>query len=79
MDAEFIKLQNVTLNYDFGENILNRISFIKSMNLYLSMENVGVIWTNSPVYEHGWDPELGVNNVDYPLPFTTALGLNIKF
>ncbi|MEP3839207.1 MAG: TonB-dependent receptor [Algibacter sp.] len=79
VDAEFIKLQNVTLNYDFGENILNRFSFIKSMNLYLSMENIGVVWTNSPVYDYGWDPELGVNNVDYPLPFTTALGLNIKF
>lgn len=79
VDAEFIKLQNVTLNYDFGSNILDKISFIKSMNMYLSMENVGVVWTNSPVYDYGWDPELGVNTVDYPLPFTTAVGLNIKF
>lgn len=79
VDAEFIKLQNVTLNYDFGQGILDKISFIKSMNMYLSMENVGVIWTNSPVQEYGWDPELGVNNIDYPLPFTTAVGLNIKF
>tara|TARA_R110002126_G_scaffold22865_6_gene81100 strand:- start:8772 stop:12236 length:3465 start_codon:yes stop_codon:yes gene_type:complete len=79
VDAEFIKLQNVTLNYDFGNEILDRIGFIKNMSFYLSMENVGVVWTNSPIYEFGWDPELGVNTIDYPLPFTTAMGLNIKF
>ncbi|SFD52611.1 TonB-linked outer membrane protein, SusC/RagA family [Algibacter lectus] len=79
IDAEYIKLQNITLNYDFGQDILSKISFIKSMNLYVSAENLGVIWTNSPLYDSGWDPELGVSAVQYPLPFTTAVGLNIKF
>ncbi|MDO7172657.1 SusC/RagA family TonB-linked outer membrane protein [Mariniflexile sp. AS56] len=79
IDAEYIKLQNVTLNYDFDQKILSKLSFIKSMNIYLSMENLGVVWTNSPVFDEGWDPELGVSNVDYPLPFTTAIGLNVKF
>ncbi|MBU2998009.1 SusC/RagA family TonB-linked outer membrane protein [Cellulophaga baltica] len=79
VDAEFVKLQNITLNYDFSQKLLQNISFIKSLNIYLSMENVGVVWTNSPVYEHGWDPELGINTIDYPLPFTTAIGLNVKF
>lgn len=79
VDAEFIKLQNVTLNYDFNKTLLDKVPFIKSMNMYFSMENIGVIWTNSPVYDDGWDPELGINNVDYPLPFTSSLGVNIKF
>lgn len=79
VDAEFIKLQNITLNYNFNKKGLDKIPFIKSINMYFSMENVGVVWTNSPIFDHGWDPELGVNNVDYPLPLTSSLGINIKF
>lgn len=79
VDAEFIKLQNITINYDFNKNFLDKIGFIKNMNIYFSMENLGVVWTNSPVYEHGWDPELGVNTIDYPLPLTSSIGLNVKF
>ncbi|GAA3646926.1 SusC/RagA family TonB-linked outer membrane protein [Flavivirga jejuensis] len=79
VDAEYIKLHNITLNYDFGKEILRKISFIKSLNVYLSAENLGVVWTNSPVFKKGWDPELGINAVNYPLPFTSAIGLNVKF
>ncbi|MEI6865055.1 SusC/RagA family TonB-linked outer membrane protein [Flavicella sp.] len=79
IDSEYIKLQNITLNYDFDKTILDKVPFVKSMNMYVSAENLGVIWTNSPLYDNGWDPELGVSAVRYPLPFTTAIGLNIKF
>jgi TonB-linked SusC/RagA family outer membrane protein len=79
IDAEYIKCQNITLNYDFGQGILTKIGFVQSMNMYVSAENLGVIWTNSPLYDSGWDPELGVSSVDYPLPFTLAVGLNVKF
>ncbi|RTE55088.1 SusC/RagA family TonB-linked outer membrane protein [Arenibacter aquaticus] len=78
-DNEYIKLQNVTLSYDFGKKLLDRISFVDKLNLVLSLENVGTIWTNSPAYDYGWDPELGVGLLDYPLPMTTSLGLNVRF
>lgn len=79
IDAEYVKLQNLTLNYTFGKKVLDKIAFINALSIYTSVENIGVIWTNSPLYEHGWDPELGVSNVNYPLALTTSFGLNIKF
>ena len=79
IDAEYLKLQNITLNYDFSNEVLDKLSFIKAMNLYVSAENIGVIWTNSELFDQGWDPELGVNAVDSPLAFTTSIGINIKF
>ncbi len=80
IDAEYIKLQNITLNYNFSQSTLNRLGgVVKSMNMYVSAENLGVIWTNSPLYDSGWDPELGVGSVKYPISFTMAVGLNVKF
>ena len=78
-DNEFIKLQNVTLAYDLSKKTLERLNFIKGLKLALSVENVGTVWTNSPVRKYGWDPELGVGAVDYPLPVTTSLSVNVKF
>ncbi|MEQ6120369.1 TonB-dependent receptor [Reichenbachiella sp. MALMAid0571] len=76
---EFIKLQNITLSYDFGSKMLDKLKFVRGLNLIVSIENIGTMWTNSPAYEYGWDPELGVGSVDYPLPFTTSFGINVKF
>lgn len=78
IDAEYLKLQNITLNYQLGQQVLENISFIKALSVFVSAENLGVIWTNSPLYEQGWDPELGNDAVDYPLPFTTSFGINVK-
>jgi len=78
-DNEFIKFQNITLGYEFDRELLQRIGFLSGLNFSLSFENLGTVWTNSPVRENGWDPELGIGNVDYPLPFTTSLGINLKF
>jgi len=72
---EFIKLQNITIGYNLKKAL--NIKQLKSVNINLSMENLGVIWTNSPVYKYGWDPEVVTGNFSYPLPLTTSLGLNI--
>jgi len=76
---EYVKLQNITLSYSFSTSMIERLRFVQGLDLSLSVENLGTVWTNSPAYEYGWDPELGVGNVDYPLPLTTSFGLNIKF
>ncbi len=78
-DNEFIKLQNVTLAYSFNNNLLSGLRFVNGLDLMLSVENLGVMWTNNPIFDSGWDPELGAGNVDYPLPVTTSFGLNVKF
>jgi TonB-linked SusC/RagA family outer membrane protein len=80
IDSEYIKCQNITLNYNFGQGLLTRLGgVIKTMNVYVSAENVGVIWTNNPLYDDGWDPELGMGSIKYPMPFTLAAGLSVKF
>ena len=80
IDSEYIKCKNITLNYDFGKGILNKFrGAVKSMNMYVSAENVGVIWTNNPLHDDGWDPESGMGSITYPMPFTLAVGLNVKF
>lgn len=78
-DNEFIKIQNITLSYDFGQSILDKLNAFEALNISLSMENVGTVWTNSPTRPNGWDPELSVGYVEYPLPFTTSISVNVKF
>jgi TonB-linked SusC/RagA family outer membrane protein len=76
---EFIKLQNVTLSYDLDKKTLDKLKFIRALRLTCSVENVGTLWTNSPVRKYGWDPELGVGTVRYPQPVITSLSDNVKF
>ncbi len=78
-DNEFIKMQNLTVGYDLTEAVSASFKGIKAVSLNLSFENLGVIWTNSPLYEYGWDPEVATGTYSYPLPFTTSVGLNITF
>lgn len=78
-DNEFIKMQNVTLSYDFAQSIIEKLKIVKGLGVLISIENIGTVWTNSPVFDYGWDPELGVGSVDYPLPLTFSLGINVKF
>jgi len=59
--------------------LLRQLGFLSSLNLTLSIENIGTIWTNSPISDSGWDPELGAGLVQYPLPVTTSIGLNVGF
>ncbi|MCT4646685.1 MAG: TonB-dependent receptor [Carboxylicivirga sp.] len=75
----YIKLKNINLSYTFDEKVLERLRIISSLQLFVSVENLGVIWTNNPAHDSGWDPELGTGNFRYPLPLTTALGINVSF
>jgi len=71
-DASFVRLQNVTLGYDFG-------SLVKAgtnLNVTLAAQNLLLLTSYS-----GLDPEraTGVDSNFYPLPRTVTLGLNLGF
>ncbi|MEM7374824.1 MAG: TonB-dependent receptor [Bacteroidota bacterium] len=75
----YIKLKNVNLSYTFNRNLLEKLKLVSGLDVYVSVENIGVLWTNNPSFDTGWDPELGTGTFRYPLPLTTAFGANIKF
>ncbi|HZK60600.1 MAG TPA: hypothetical protein VFC41_00900, partial [Anaerovoracaceae bacterium] len=51
-DRSFVRLQDVSLSYRFGNNILNNLG-IESLQVYLSGKNL-YTWTKW----EGWDPEM---------------------
>lgn len=71
-NASFIKMDNLTLDYDFGKVFNNYLSLRGS----LSVQNVFTITDYS-----GIDPEIagGVDRSFYPRPRTFALGFNLNF
>ena len=71
-DASFLRLQNLTLGYSFGDLLRKGTT----LNLSLAAQNVFLI-TN---YK-GLDPEIttGVDNTIYPRARTFTVGLNLGF
>lgn len=79
-DASFTRLKDVTLSYNFGQNVLNKIG-INGLQMYVSGRNL-YTWTNWL----GWDPEArdvtrgsSNDNINYPMVRTYVLGANITF
>jgi TonB-linked outer membrane protein, SusC/RagA family len=66
----FVRLQDVSLAYRFGQNLLDRIK-LKSCQVYVSSKNP-YVWTNW----QGWDPEIGVS--DTPLMRNLIVGLRLS-
>jgi iron complex outermembrane receptor protein len=71
-NASFLKLDNITLGYNFATLFGAKISG----RIYGTVQNVLTITK----YD-GIDPEVasGIDNNIYPRPFTTVLGLNLNF
>lgn len=71
-NASFVRLQNVTLGYNFGSLLKEGTTF----NLTLAGQNLLVLTKYS-----GLDPEraFGIDSNFYPLPRTITLGLNVGF
>jgi iron complex outermembrane receptor protein len=71
-NASFLKMDNLTLGYNFG----NVGSDISSLRLWCGVQNVFTITNYS-----GLDPEVrnGVDNTIYPRARTFLLGANVKF
>ncbi len=71
----FVRLQDVSLGYDFDSKLLEKLHLSK-LKLFFSGKNL-VTWTKY----NGWDPELGTG-LDLngsPVLKTYTLGLNIEF
>ncbi|MBQ0736360.1 SusC/RagA family TonB-linked outer membrane protein [Aquimarina celericrescens] len=66
-DADFLRLQNLTLGYTFGPEILEKFR-ANNLRVYSTLSNVFVITPYT-----GLDPE------DDTTPFTLTMGLNIGF
>ena len=83
-DADYFRLQNITLGYDF-KNIWKNCPF-QQLRLYVQAQNLFTITGYK-----GMDPECGkalkedepwVTGVDvgnYPQPRTYMIGVNVKF
>lgn len=81
-DASFIRLSNVTLAYNFNENIVSKLG-VDGLRLYLSGQNLK-LWTDYT----GYDPELAANENDgirgfelngYPKARTFTFGVKVDF
>jgi len=72
-DGSFLRIQNVTLGYNFKPN---PVKGIKSLRIFFSGNNLYTFTKFNP----GFDAELGENGVNegaYPRPRAISLGLNI--
>ncbi len=72
---DFIRIQDVTLSYEFKKEFINRIG-LSGLRLYASGKNIYTFtkWK-------GPDPENGATNAAdyYPVPRTISFGLNASF
>lgn len=83
-DASFLRIQNVTLGYNFKQKFVAASKVFKSLRLYASVQNLVTFTKYS-----GGNPEALTNGsgvltpgrdfVGYPLPRTVSLGVNMTF
>ncbi|MEP6949482.1 MAG: TonB-dependent receptor [Ginsengibacter sp.] len=74
-DGSYMRIKNITLGYTFPKQIIQRIR-LSSLRLYASCQNVYTFTNYS-----GFDPEVGVNGVDYsvyPVTRTISVGINLN-
>lgn len=74
-DGSFLRIQNVTVGYNFQPNF---VKGIKSLRVFFSGNNLYTFTKFNP----GFDAELGENGINegaYPRPRAISLGLNVGF
>ena len=67
----FVRLQDVSLAYQLGENVLDKLK-LQSAQVYVASKNP-YVWTKW----QGWDPEIGVSDV--PMMRNIIMGLRVSF
>lgn len=86
-DASFFRLRNVTLGYNFGDKVINRLK-LKNLNVFVSADN---LWTATKF--SSLDPEAALSPANaspgttdegdatsqYPSPKRVTFGLNLSF
>lgn len=84
-DASFMRIQNVTLGYNFKQKFINNSRFIKGLRLYGSIQNLVTFSKYS-----GANPQASTNDgfsvltpgrdfTSYPLPRVITAGINMTF
>lgn len=76
IDRSFVRLQNVTLSYSLGQNVLNKLLDIENIRLFVSGRNL-LTWTKWP----GWDPETGegITIGGRPVLRSYTFGIDVRF
>ena len=81
-NGSYLKLKNISLGYNFGQNALDRLG-ISAARIYVAAENIATF-----THYSGSDPEVSTRNSvltpgfdwsAYPRAFSMSLGLNVTF
>ena len=75
-DASFLRWRNVTLSYNFSDDVVDALKYFKGIRVYGMAQNLAT-WTKFT----GFDPE-DDNNIaqyEYPTPTTITFGVDLKF
>ncbi|PST83632.1 hypothetical protein C7T94_13930 [Pedobacter yulinensis] len=84
-DAGFLRIQNVSLGYNFRQKFIGAAGLIKTLRLYASVQNLATFTKYT-----GANPEAGTNDgfsaltpgrdfLAYPLPRIVTAGINMTF
>jgi hypothetical protein len=83
-DGSYLRIQNITLGYNFTSLLQRRLRAISRIRAYVSVQNLYTFTNYS-----GYDPEVGpvngnvfLNGIDlgrYPVPRTITGGINVEF
>lgn len=75
-DASFVRFRNLSLSYDFGKNLVEKMKVFSALKIYVQAQNLAT-WTNWT----GFDPEDNDNiaQYEYPTPRTYTAGLQVTF
>src|SRR5690606_24695965 len=72
-DRSFVKLQDVSLSYSFGQGFMEKI-FLQDLRVYLSGKNL-YTWTDWT----GYDPERSTTKGGFPSMRTYTVGIDLRF
>ncbi len=72
--VNFLRVKSLTLGYTVPVSFLQKKRVAKNVKFFVDFQNLAVI-TN---YK-GLDPEMEINASPFPIPRTTAFGLNVTF
>ena len=76
-DASFVRLRDVTLSYNFSNNLISKLKHVSRVYVYLQANNL-FIWTKW----RGMDPEAGPANInlsEFPNPRAITGGVRVTF
>jgi len=82
-DASFIKIQQVSIGYNFSQKLLDKLKIVNSLNLYVSVNNVHTFTKypgpNPESYSFNNIEAAATDNSTFPLNRTYNFGLKVNF